>query len=444
MSINFETFQQKVNQIRADVSASMGGTIDPTIFAKFERAFSDGLAGRAFDIELSVQQLVLQLFPDTATGTFLERWASYENITRLAATGSSGFITFTGTVTSVIPSGTSLQTTDAKLYTTQSSLTLSAQSISVSSLTRSGSTVIATTASDHLMASGQDVTIAGAVETDYNGTFEITVTGTDTFTYTITGTPTTPATGTITASFDGGSVEVESVDAGQEQNQESGTQLSLVSPIAGVDTTAWVQFTELGGGADEEEDGPIGQGIPGTLRFRVFQSRKNPVANFNVAAIEKTVLAVAGVTRVLVKRITPLVGQVTILFVRDDDTNIIPSAGEVQDVEDAVIVDLPATSDATDVIVTAPTPVTTPYTFSAISPDTATMRMAIENNLAAFYQDGVTFEQNITEDSYRAAIINTIDPDTGATLSSLTLSTPSGDITITTNEIGVLGTVSFP
>jgi uncharacterized phage protein gp47/JayE len=444
MSIDFRTFQNIVDQIRSDISSSMDGTIDPTIFGKFERAFGDGLGGRAFDIELSVQQLLLQLFPDTATGIFLEKWASYENITRLPATGSSGFITFTGTVSSVIPVGTTLQTTDAKLYTTQTGLTLTTISISVTSLTRSGSTVTATTASDHQIASGQDVTIAGAVETDYNGTFEVTVTGTDTFTYTITGTPTTPATGTITAAFDGGSVQVESSDIGLDQNQVSGTQLSLVSPIAGVDTTAWVQFTELGGGADEEEDGPVGQGVPGTLRFRVFQSRRNPVANFNVAAIEKVVLAVAGVTRTKVKRITPGVGDVTILFVRDNDTNIIPSAGEVQDVKDAVIEDLPATSDVADVIVTAPTPVTTAYTFSAISPDTATMRTAIENNLAAFYRNNVTFEEDVTEDRYRAAITNTIDPDTGATLASFTLSTPSGDITVTTDEIGVLGTVTFP
>lgn len=443
MSIDFRTFQQIVDQIRADISSSMGGAIDPTVFAKFERAFGDALGGRSFDIELSVQQLLLQLFPDTAIGTFLERWASYENITRLAATGASGLITFTGTVASIIPIGTSLQTTDAKLYTTQASLTLTNQSISVTSLTRSGSTVTATTASDHLMGSGQDVTIADAVETDYNGTFEITVTGSDTFTYTITGAPSSPATGTITASFDGGSVEVESNEEGQDQNQESGAQLNLVSPISGVDTTARVQFTEIAGGTDEEEDGPVGQGIPGTLRFRLFQSRRNPVTNFNIAAIEKAALAVAGVTRLKVKRITPLVGQVTILFVRDNDTNIIPSAGEVQDVKDAIVELLPATSDEADVIVTAPTPVSTNYTFTSITPDTATMRTAIENNLAAFYQDDVTFEEDITEDRYRAAITNTIDPETGATLSTFTLSAPSGDITVTIDEIGVLGTVSF-
>jgi hypothetical protein len=43
------------------------------------------------------------------------------------------------------------------------------------------------------------VTIAGATQTEYNGTFTITVTGASTFTYPVAGTPATPATGTITA-----------------------------------------------------------------------------------------------------------------------------------------------------------------------------------------------------------------------------------------------------
>ena len=69
----------------------------------------------------------------------------------------------------------------------------------VTSVTRSGSTVTVTTTEDHGYATGQTVTIAGATQTKYNGTWEITVTGADTFTYTITTTPATPATGTITA-----------------------------------------------------------------------------------------------------------------------------------------------------------------------------------------------------------------------------------------------------
>lgn len=51
----------------------------------------------------------------------------------------------------------------------------------------------------HSLHSGDQVTIAGANEADYNGTFEITVLDINTYTYAVSGSPTTPATGSITA-----------------------------------------------------------------------------------------------------------------------------------------------------------------------------------------------------------------------------------------------------
>jgi len=45
---------------------------------------------------------------------------------------------------------------------------------------------------------GNSVTVAGAAQTEYNGTVAITVTDSTHFTYQVTGTPATPATGTIT------------------------------------------------------------------------------------------------------------------------------------------------------------------------------------------------------------------------------------------------------
>jgi len=69
-------------------------------------------------------------------------------------------------------------------------------------LARSGYVVTATVAS-HGGSTGQNVTIHGATQADYNGTFPITVTGVNTFTYIIdASTATTPATGTITASLE--------------------------------------------------------------------------------------------------------------------------------------------------------------------------------------------------------------------------------------------------
>lgn len=71
----------------------------------------------------------------------------------------------------------------------------------ISSITRSGSTVTVTTAAAHGLVVGEGVTIAGATQSDYNGTFQVVSVASTTFTYTISTTPTTPATGTPTYSM---------------------------------------------------------------------------------------------------------------------------------------------------------------------------------------------------------------------------------------------------
>lgn len=77
--------------------------------------------------------------------------------------------------------------------------TTSAPTVTVASITRSGQTATATITAGHGYYTGQWVTMAGASQTEYNGTFQITVTGTTTFEYTVTGSPATPATGSPTA-----------------------------------------------------------------------------------------------------------------------------------------------------------------------------------------------------------------------------------------------------
>jgi hypothetical protein len=68
----------------------------------------------------------------------------------------------------------------------------------VTSITRS-STTATVTATAHGFTTGDQVNIRGAVQTDYNGDFIVTVTDANTFTYTVSGSPATPATGTIIA-----------------------------------------------------------------------------------------------------------------------------------------------------------------------------------------------------------------------------------------------------
>ncbi len=68
----------------------------------------------------------------------------------------------------------------------------------VTSITRASATATVTTTAAHGYATGNRITLAGASQAEYNGTFEIVVTGANTFTFAVTGTPASPATGVIT------------------------------------------------------------------------------------------------------------------------------------------------------------------------------------------------------------------------------------------------------
>lgn len=88
---------------------------------------------------------------------------------------------------------------DRELHIVPGTSTAAPSTLSVTSITRSGSTVTITTSTDHGYIVDDFVTIAGANETDYNGAQRIySVPSSTTFTFITTATPTTPATGTIT------------------------------------------------------------------------------------------------------------------------------------------------------------------------------------------------------------------------------------------------------
>lgn len=71
--------------------------------------------------------------------------------------------------------------------------------VAVNSITFAGGVATVTTSSAHGFTTGQQITVAGADQAAYNGTFAVTVTGAAGFTFPVSGSPTTPATGVITA-----------------------------------------------------------------------------------------------------------------------------------------------------------------------------------------------------------------------------------------------------
>ena len=434
MAVNLPTSAKEIDaRSKADVKRELV-TANPFLKNSWLGAIITSTSNRIFDFYLQLKEAVRQSFPDTATGESLTRWAAIWGKEKAAATKANGNAVATGTAAKVLAAGTVIVGSDG-VYTSTAAATISANSVSVSFITRSGTTATATTASAHGLANNVEITITGAGESQYNLTTAITVTGLDSFEYEVTGSPTTPATGTILAAGTWAAVPVESDEFGADYNLSAGEEVKLQSPLVGVDDSLVVDYGEIGGGIDEEKDD--------SLRSRTLSRIQDPVANFNVAAITDAAKDVNGVTRVFVQEVTPYVGAVTIYLMRDEDADPIPVASEVSKVNDNIQALRPATTDVGDVIVAAPTGVSVDFTFTALTPNTSTMREAIDANLRQFFDESTSVGQDIDEDAYRAAIYNTVDTVTGAVVSTFTLSAPSGDVTIAGGAIGTLGNITY-
>lgn len=437
MTINFPTSQQEIlNRIIADIQNELPEA-GPFLRNNFVYALATANSARMFDNYQLLKELIKQMFPDTASGDYLDRWGGYKKIFRLPATKSRGLLTITGLVDSVIPIGSEFQTTDGRRFVTESAGAIGLQSFIIDTLTRSGNTVTVTTVGPHNIATGMSVNIEGAEQNDYNGEFTVIVNSATQFIYNITPGlfPLSPATGTIKAFFYGTGIRIESVETGSTMNLESGTQLNLVTPLNGIDSDAYVQYSEVVGATDTEPD----------IRYRerVIYVYQNPVALFNKSAIVSKCQEIAGVTRVFVQECTPAVGMVTVYFTRDDEIVIIPTSENVQQVKERLLTIKPSNTADTDVIVLAPTPVLVNFEITSLSPNTVSMQEAIRASLETLFRENTEVGVDLLEAAYMSAIYQTVDLESGDIVRLFTLDSPSGDIEIGEGELPVLGEIVF-
>lgn len=95
--------------------------------------------------------------------------------------------------------------------------------LTISGITRSGTTATATSSSAHGLQVGDEVLIQGANETEYNGVQTVTAVGsTTTFDYEVSGSPATPATGTITAESEAVGILLEGINQGDKDRAVNG------------------------------------------------------------------------------------------------------------------------------------------------------------------------------------------------------------------------------
>ncbi|MCK5590606.1 MAG: baseplate J/gp47 family protein [Candidatus Pacebacteria bacterium] len=435
MALNIPTKRSEIfNKLAADVQAELPET-NPQQEQSWLKALLSGIAGAFFDLYYQIARAMDTFFSDTTYGTYLEQKATLYGITRNPATIATGNIVLSGVDTTSIPVGTLLNSQVGNVYETLTTVTIGDVIYSITLLTYTGGIATVVTSGNHDLGSGIEIVIAGATPTGLNGTqtiLAIVNENTLTFETTVAGAGT--ATGTITGTTTTAIVDVESQDAGVDLNLNGDQLLTLNTPISGADNESRVTNDGIGGGADIETDASI--------RDRLVFRLQNPVTLFNAAHIEVEAKKVSLVDRVFVFNITPAVGQVTVYILKDD--NGIPNATELALVK-AQIVDniLPANTDESDLFISAPSANTTAFELTAIVPDTATMKLSIQNRLDEFFDTGTTVGEDVTADKYKSIIQTTIDTETGEELESFTVNAPVGNITIAADEIALLGGVTF-
>lgn len=229
----------------------------------------------------------------------------------------------------------------------------------------------------------------------------------------------TIAGGTATAA-------VTAAEGGADGNADAASSLSLVSPIAGVNSAATVAAGGLTGGTDTEADED--------LRTRVLRRIQQPPhggADFDYVA---WALEVAGVTRAWVYPAELGLGTVTVRFMMDDTyADGIPQAADVTAVQDYIDALRPVTAALT---VVAPVAVALDLTI-ALEPNTATVQAAVQAELEDLLQREAEPGATILLSHLREAI------SIAAGETDHDLVSPAADVTHSTGEIPVLGTITW-
>lgn len=257
-------------------------------------------------------------------------------------------------------------------------------------------------------------------------------------TITLTGTGTIPAGASLvradgveytvdaeTAITTSGSVAITAVAAGAAGNASAGGKLTLVSPIAGIQSQGVV--VSLTGGADTEADD--------ALRARLLARIQQPPhggADFDYIAW--ALEAHPDVTRAWVYPLELGAGTVTVRVMTDDATSDgIPTSTVVDAVQDHIDAERPVTA-----AVTVVAPVAVPLAMSiALSPNTSTVQAAVEAELRDLLRREAEPGGTILVSHLREAI------SIAAGESDHALTSPAADVTHTTGQIATLGTITW-
>jgi uncharacterized phage protein gp47/JayE len=220
-----------------------------------------------------------------------------------------------------------------------------------------------------------------------------------------------------------GSGTVAAVVAGAAGNALAGVALTLVAPVAGVQSQAAVAAGGLAAGADPEDDA--------ALLARLMQRIQQPPAGGAAHDYVAWALAVPGVERVWVYPNHVGEGTVGVAFLGTGGA--IPGAPLVAEVQAAIDAVRPVTAEA---LVFAPSSTAVALQIE-ISPDTAAVRAAIEAELDDFFRREAEPGATVRLSRLSAAV----SAAAGETWHRLIA--PSADVDLDAGHVAVRGAITW-
>jgi len=218
--------------------------------------------------------------------------------------------------------------------------------------------------------------------------------------------------------------------AGATGNMNAAGTLTIATPISGITSQGVIDSNGMAGGTDTESDDDF--------RARLLLLIQFPARGGNATDYEFWAKEISGVTRVWVHENQYGVGTVGVTFVRDNDSgSIIPSAGEVADVQTFIDSVRPLTAAVT---VWAPVAQNLNFTIHIV-PDTAAIRAAVTAELTDLIKRKA--EPNVAGSGiiYLSQIREAVSAAAGE--ENNTVSVPTADSTPAVGSIYLMGTITW-
>lgn len=225
-------------------------------------------------------------------------------------------------------------------------------------------------------------------------------------------------------------VIVEAQDVGELGNADTTTVLTFVTPPLGVNSTGIVASPGLAGGTNIETDDQ--------LRARYLEFIQNPPQGGAKSDYKLWAESVQGVTVAFVYPIEFGLGTVTVRFLVEptpSNPNGIPTPDDVQRVKDYIETKRPVT--ALDVYVVAPNPVPLNIEIELEVKDNIDIQNAVKEELQAMF-----LRDSIPGGTIYISRINEAISLAAGEYAHILLA-PTLDISNATNDMSVLGTVTF-